>query len=224
MNNQSIFSAASVPNRTDWEQSVPHFATSHIKVQHPTKGIVPFYFSHVGVTLLDAFQTRPRVIVYAPRQIGKTTTSIVYLMWHALFKDNQTVVVSSPTQQHTTEVLDRIRFSYEHLPPFLPDGSDRPIPKIVRNIKTEMQFDNGSRILVRPVTSHAIRGYTVDALYIDDFAYANPKKLEEFWISAMPSIAAGGRTILVSTPSNQACPLNTLLTDKDWFPIVIPGV
>lgn len=93
------------------------------------------------------------VILY-PRQSGKTITSSVYLLWVALFHHNSIAIGIVANRPKTArEVLDKIKKIFLELPIWMKAGIE------VWN-KSEIEFENGTRIMTDSPSSDSFRGYT----------------------------------------------------------------
>ena len=93
------------------------------------------------------------------------------------------------------EVLSRYQLMYEYLPNWMQQGV------AVWN-KGDIELENGSKIFTAATSSSAIRGKSVNWLYIDEAAIIPNTVAEEFFTSVYPTISAGKDTkvLLSSTP------------------------
>lgn len=87
-----------------------------------------------------------------------TTCAAAYLLWRALFRENQTILVTANKLEQTKEILERVKYAYERLPPWL-------VPGLTENNKTTVKFDNGSSIVCRATSEDSGRGLSVSLLY-----------------------------------------------------------
>lgn len=177
-----------------------HFITKHVKIQHPTKGAVPFGPFPYQRRLIKAFHEHKYVVAMCGRQVGKTTVSGAYLLWKAMFTPDMTILIVGNILATAQEIMDRIKFSYENCPEHIRMG-------IKDYNKRTITFDNGSRIICRATTPDAGRGLSVSLLYMDEFAIVSPAMQEEFWTAIQPTLSTGGGCIITTTPK----------TDTDRF-------
>lgn len=129
-----------------------------------------------------------------------TQTASAYLLWWAIFKKNQFILIASKDQGGADEIMERLWYAYEELPWWLKPGVRK------NDVKTKM-FDNGSRVVTKATTASAGRGLSVSLLYLDEFAFVRPSIASAFWTSISPTLSTGGNCIITSTPS----------TDEDKF-------
>ena len=92
--------------------------------------------------------------------------------------------------------MQQLRDSYSRLPVWLQPG-------VKLWNKTSIQFSNNSRIIVSSSSPDNIRGFSINLLYLDEFAFLRPNLATEFIASVMPSISSGKTTrcIITSTPN-----------------------
>lgn len=145
------------------------------------------------------------VISLFSRQAGKTTSSSAYILWFALVFPNKDILVTSYTEKSAIEIMNMIKFIYEHCPDFL------KLP-IVENNKTQIKFTNGSRIFCRPTTTRAARGLSPAIIYCDEFAFVGNgesaakvlEKQREFFSAISPALSTShGSLFITSTPQSQ---------------------
>jgi len=135
------------------------------------------------------------VILMEGRQQGKTTTSAAYILWTTLFSPNKTVAILANKAAAAREVLSRYQLMYEHLPVWLQQG-------VTTWNKGDIELENGSKVFTAATSSSAIRGRSVNMLYVDEAAIIPNTVAEEFFTSVYPTISAGETTkiLLSSTP------------------------
>jgi hypothetical protein len=128
-----------------------------------------------------------------------TTTSCIYLLWSALFNEHCNIAVLANKQKNAIEILDDIRKAYEALPVFLKPG-------VTEYNNTKIEFENGSAIFGAATSENALRGFSANILFCDEFAFVPKNIADKFWKSNFPIISNGdkGQVILVSTPNGPA--------------------
>jgi hypothetical protein len=112
-----------------------------------------------------------------------------------MFVPDSTILVVANKFNQALEVMERVRYCYENLPNHIRAG-------VTEYNKSNICFDNGSRIIARATSADAGRGLAVSLLYCDEFAFVPPNKQKEFWTSIQPTLAEGGSCIITSTPKN----------------------
>lgn len=174
----------------------PHyFLSNHFYVQHPKKGKILYRPFSYQIRLIEAYHRHKRVVAMMPRQCGKTVTAAGYLLWAAMFNNDQTILIAAHKFSGASEIMTRIRFGYENIPDFLRAG-------ITEYNKQSIIFDNGSRILAQTTTGTTGRGLSISILYSDEMSSVRPTIAREFWTSCSLTLSTGGKAIVTSTPNN----------------------
>lgn len=171
-----------------------HCIKTYVKVQHPTKGVVPFNLYDYQEEVIRALVENRCVCVLQARQTGKTITIAIFLMWYSMFTDDKLILIASKSNAHAIEIMDRIRFAYEEMPAWLKPG-------VKYYNKHQICFDNGSRIVCEATTEKTGRGLSPSKIYLDELAFINPRVQKGLWSSLVPSLSTGGSFIISSTPN-----------------------
>jgi hypothetical protein len=171
-----------------------YFMRNYIKIQHPTRGTIPFDMYDFQERFVRHMADNRFTITLQPRQCGKTLTAAMYLLWFACFTPDATVLIASKNQSHALEIAARVRFAYEELPNWLKPGM-----KYYNRHNLEM--DNGSRIVSEATTEKTGRGLSISKLYLDELAFISPRIQDLLWASLAPTLSTGGSAIISSTPN-----------------------
>lgn len=173
-----------------------YFIMNYVYIKHPLKGQILFSMYDYQQELVDLYEENRFSIVLSARQTGKTETTCAYLLWHAIFKDNQTVLIVSNKSSNAMEMIAKIQNAYEELPNWLKPGIDDASWN-----KHECKFDNKSRIISQATSSDSGRGLSISLLYCDELAFVKPHIQSQFWDSIYPTLSTGGACIISSTPN-----------------------
>lgn len=146
--------------------------------------------------LLEGFMKHRQVIVLASRQVGKTTTSAIFILWFVLFHKEKNVLMLGDILDTTKEIIDKVKQIMNNLPFFMKPGM------LINNVQS-MKLDNGCRIIGRSTTKKSAIGLSIDLLYMDEFAHISANFIDDFWRSTYPTISGtpGSRIIITSTPN-----------------------
>lgn len=172
-----------------------HFMKNYFYIQHPTKGKLKFEPFDYQLELLHGYHNYRQSCNMLGRQLGKTTCAAGYLLWFAMFNDNQTILIAAHKFSGSQEIMHRVRYAYECCPDFIRAGA-------VSYNKGSIDFDNGTRIISTTTTENTGRGLSVSLLYLDEFSSVLPSIATEFWTSISPTLSTGGKAIITSTPNN----------------------
>ena len=168
------------------------FATKHIKIINLNDGLVPFDLYPYQEDMFEHFKNNRFSVLLACRQSGKSISSLAFLLWYALFNPEQTIAVLANRGATSREMLGRITLMLENLPFYLQPGC-----KTLN--KTSIEFSNNSRIIAESTSSSSIRGFSVNLLFLDEFAFV--EKAAQFYTSTYPVISSGkdSKVIVCST-------------------------
>ena len=128
-----------------------YFIQNYVKVVHVDKGVIPFSMWDFQKDMIKTFHENRFSIVKCPRQVGKTVSSVAYILWMTLFNDDQNIAILANKGDLAREILDRYQLAYENLPIWLQQGVR------VWN-KGSIELENGSKVLASATSSNAIRG------------------------------------------------------------------
>ena len=181
-----------------------YFMKNFIKIQHPTKGSMPFKPYVYQERLIESYNDHRFSIAMLPRQTGKTTCAAGYLIWYAMFKPDSQILIAAHKYQGASDIMSRVRYAYEMLPAWIKAG----VNQYNRN---SIEFDNGSKIMATTTTENTGRGMSLTMIYCDEFAFVQPpEKAVEFWTSLSPTLSTGGKCLITSTPNS----------DEDQFALI----
>ena len=131
-----------------------------------------------------------------PRQSGKSTIMIGYILHAILFNNNYKCAILANKLKTATELMNRLKFAYESLPKWLQQG-------VVEWNKLSISLENGSKVVASSTSSSAVRGDSFNFLLLDEFAFVPPNIAEDFFSSVYPTISSGktSKVVIVSTPN-----------------------
>ena len=173
-----------------------YFAENYIMIVNVDRGLIPFEMWDFQKEMVQLFKDNRFVITKCPRQVGKTTTSVAYLLWLTLFSDSQNVAVLANKGSLARDILAKYQLAYENLPPWLQQG-------VITWNKGNVELENGSKIIAASTSSSAVRGGSFNCVFLDEFAFVPANIANEFFNSVYPVISSGKSTkiIIVSTPN-----------------------
>ena len=173
-----------------------YFATHYIKIISLDEGLVPFDMYDFQKRILQDFHENRFNIAKLPRQTGKSTTVVAYLLYYAIFYDSVNIGILANKASTARELLGRLQLAYENLPKWMQHGI------LVWN-KGNVELENGSKILAASTSASAVRGMSFNILFLDEFAFVPNHVAEQFFASVYPTITSGRSTkvIIISTPN-----------------------
>ena len=176
-------------------ESPLYFIKKYVQIVNVDRGLVPFDMWDFQEDMINNFHDERFVICKMPRQTGKSTTIISYLLHYVLFNPEANVAILANKGAVARELLSRLQLAYEHLPKFLQQGVT------VWN-KGNIELENGSKILASATSGSAVRGSSFNIIFLDEFAHVPTTIAEAFFTSVYPTISSGETTkvFIVSTP------------------------
>ena len=172
-----------------------YFARRYIKIVSLDEGLVPFNLYPFQEKLVRNFHENRFNICKMPRQTGKSTTVVSYLLHYAVFNDNVNIGILANKAKIAIDLLGRLQTAYENLPRWMQQG-------IIAWNKGSLELENGSKILAASTSASAVRGMSFNILFLDEFAFVPNHVADDFFASVYPTISSGTQTkvIIVSTP------------------------
>jgi len=173
-----------------------YFTKNYIKIVSLDEGLVPFKMWDFQENMIHRFHANRFNIAKLPRQTGKSTTVVSYLLHYAIFNDNVNIGILANKLSTSRELLGRLQLAYENLPKWMQQG-------IVSWNKGSLELENGSKIMAASTSSSAVRGMSFNIIFLDEFAFVPTHIAEQFFSSVYPTISSGKSTkvIIISTPN-----------------------
>ena len=172
-----------------------YFAKKYIKIVSLDEGLVNFDMYPFQEKLVRNFHENRFNICKMPRQTGKSTTVVSYLLHYAVFNDNVNIAILANKASTARDLLGRLQLAYENLPKWMQQG-------ILAWNKGSLELENGSKILAASTSASAVRGGSYNVIFLDEFAFIPNHIADQFFASVYPTISSGQKTkvIIVSTP------------------------
>ena len=189
------FSPENVQEYLKCKNDPVYFAKNYVKIVSLDEGLVPFKMWDIQEKLIRNFHEKRFNICKMPRQTGKSTTCVSYLLHYIVFNDSVNVGILANKAATARELLSRLQTAYENLPKWMQQG-------IIAWNKGSLELENGSKILAASTSASAVRGMSFNILFLDEFAFVPNHVADSFFASVYPTITSGQNTkvIIVSTP------------------------
>jgi len=194
-NTQIEFTQEQIIEFVKCKEDPVYFAKNYIKIVTLDKGLQPFELYPFQEKLVNNFHQHRFNICKMPRQTGKSTTVVSFLLHYAIFNDNVNIGILANKAATARELLDRLQTAYENLPKWMQQGV------LIWN-RGSLELENGSKILAASTSASAVRGMSFNILFLDEFAFVPNHIADSFFASVYPTITSGKSTkvIIVSTP------------------------
>jgi len=173
-----------------------YFIKNYIRIVSLDEGLVPFKLYDFQEDIVNTIHDNRFTICKLPRQSGKSTTLVSYVLHYVLFNPNMNVAILANKAATARDILSRLQLAYENLPKWLQQG-------VVSWNKGSVDLENGSRVVASSTSSSAVRGGSYNMLFLDEFAFVPQNVAEDFFSSVYPTISSGKSTkvVIVSTPN-----------------------
>ena len=189
------FTKENVAEYLKCKENPVYFAMNYVKIVTLDEGLKSFEPYDFQEKLINNFHDNRFNICKMPRQTGKSTTVISYLLHYVVFNDSVNVGILANKAATARELLGRLQTAYENLPKWMQQG-------ILSWNRGSLELENGSKILAASTSASAVRGMSFNILFLDEFAFVPNHIADSFFASVYPTITSGQNTkvIIVSTP------------------------
>ena len=170
-----------------------YFFNKYVKIQHPTRGAIPFKTYPFQDDCVNDFRSHRFNIVLKSRQLGLSTISAAYAMWLVLFHKDKNVLIIATKLAVAQNFIRKCKFLLASCPKWL------ILPQIVKNNSQALEFNNGSQIKAIPTSEDAGRSEALSLLIVDEAAFV--RNFDTLWTGLYPTLSTGGEAIILSTPN-----------------------
>lgn len=184
-----------------------YFISKYVKIQHPKKGLIPFALFDYQTDLLARYNTNRFNIVLKARQLGISEISAAYAVWLMMFHRDKNILVIATKQATATNIIRKVQVAFKNLPKWL------ILSPITTDNKMSIELSNGSRIKAVASSEDAGRSEALSLLIVDEAAHID--KLDVLWTGLFPTVSAGGKVIMLSTPNGVGNLFHRLYSDAD---------
>lgn len=173
---------------------VKYFAEKYCRVKTEDGTVQNIKLRDYQKEILDLYSGRFSILC-GSRQIGKTINAAITMLHFITFNNDKNIMIVANIKGTAVEIIDKIKNIYVQLPFFLKKG-------IITWNQQSVTFDNGCRIKSSARTKTPAIGFTIDFLYMDEFAHIPSNILEPYYTAAFPTVSAieNSKIIITSTP------------------------
>ena len=166
-----------------------------MKIVSLDEAAVPFKMYDFQKHIVRTIHDNRFTICKLPRQSGKSTTTVSYLLHYALFNPNSNIAILANKSSTARDILGRVQLAYENLPKWLQQG-------VINWNKGNIELENKSQIVANCNFFKCNPSGSYNIIFLDEFAFVPPNIAEMFFSSVYPTISSGQKTkmIIVSTP------------------------
>lgn len=196
-----------------------YFFNNYCKIQHMTRGTIPFATYPFQDDCVKAFIDNRFNIILKSRQLGLSTLTAAYSVWLTLFQKDKRVLVIATKLDVAQNFIQKVKTILAYLPKWM-----ILVDKVTDN-KQFIEFSHGSSIKAIPTSDDAGRSEAPSLLIVDEAAFV--RNFDTIWTGIYPTLTTGGRAIVLSTPNGVGGQYYKLYTDaeegvNEFNPIKLP--
>jgi len=175
---------------------VIYFIERYMKIVHIDRGVIPFNMYEYQKKVIELYRDNRFITLKFPRQSGKTITTVGYMLHYLIFNEHKTIGILANRAKTARGILSKLKQSYRQLPKFLQSG-------VVEWSKGSIVLENGCVAFADATSESASRSESISLLILDEFAFVDNNKAEEFMKSVYPTISSGteSKIFVFSTPN-----------------------
>lgn len=151
--------------------------------------------------VLDGWLDHDKHVILKARQLGVTWLAAGLGLWTLLYRPGTRVLVVSINETEASKVVNRLWDMLQSLPAVLRNGAKviKPSRGARPYTSIDLRFPDGriSSVLALASTKTAGHGETAALVILDE--YARQEYARDTWNAVVPTMADGGRLIVVST-------------------------
>ncbi len=188
---------------------IHYFAEKYCRIKTEDGSIQNIRLREYQKEILDLYSNNRFSILMGSRQIGKTINSAITMLHYVTFNNDKNIMIVANIAGTTIEIIDKIKSIYQQLPFFLKVGLKN------WNQRTII-FENGCRIKSAARSKTPAIGFTIDFLYLDEFAHIPSNIIEPYYTAVFPVVSAveNSKIVITSTPNGMNL-FYKLLTDAE---------
>jgi hypothetical protein len=175
---------------------INYFAEKYCRIKTEDGSVQNIRLRDYQKKILDLYTKNRFSILCGSRQIGKTVNAAIAMLHFITFNNDKNIMIVANIRSTTIEIIDKIKNIYIQLPFFLKVG--------IKNWNQQsIIFENGCRIKSSARSKTPAIGYTIDFLYLDEFAHIPSNIIEPYYTAAFPTVSAieNSKIVITSTPN-----------------------
>lgn len=125
-----------------------------------------------------------------------TVTAAITILHYVTFNNKKNVLLMANKRDTAIEILDKLKSIYMLLPFFMKTG-------VTKWNEASVAFSNKCVVRTSPATKTPAIGFTIDFLYLDEFAHISPAIIEPYYRSVYPTVSSmtNSKIVITSTPN-----------------------
>jgi hypothetical protein len=191
------------------KMSVHYFAQQYCQIKREDGSVGKMTLRDYQKDIIDLYTQNRFSMLMASRQTGKTISASIVLLHYVLFNNDKCVMIVANKGKTVIEIVRKIKDIYRLLPFYLKKG-------VLNWNEKSIAFENGCRIQSENRTKEPSIGFTIDFLYLDEFAKVPNNIIETYYGAVIPTVSSmnNSKIIITSTPDGFNL-FHRLLTDAE---------
>ena len=176
--------------------NVSYFAENYCKIKLEDGTYGKMDIRDYQQEIIDLYTNNKYGILMASRQSGKTVSAAIVILHYVTFNSDKGVMIVANKAKTVIEIIDKIKSIYLSLPYWLKPG-------VTNWSARTLNFSNGCKIKSEARTKEPSIGFTIDFLYIDEFAHIPKNIINSFYRAVVPTVSSieNSKIIITSTPN-----------------------
>jgi hypothetical protein len=175
------------------KEDTAYFIEKYVQIEHPSKGPIPFALYDYQKQMITSFDENKYIAVNAARQTGSTITTLAYLFAYAIKNPERNIMVFVPKDIERKDIIYRLGLMADRLPKDGSIGVEKS-----QHFSRDIEFTNGTRIMVCTAHPSAARGMALDVVYFEGFDRIDRKTQEELYYSLLPCIVTTSGKFIIN--------------------------
>jgi len=177
------------------KMSVHYFAQQYCQIKREDGSIGPMTLRDYQKEIIDLYTKNRFSILMASRQTGKTISAAIVILHYVIFNNDKSVMIVANKGKTVIEIITKIKGIYKLLPFFMKTG-------VINWNEKSLAFENGCRIQSENRTKEPSIGFTIDFLYLDEFAKVPANIVDAYYGAVVPTVSSvnNSKIIITSTP------------------------
>lgn len=180
------------------KNDILYFAENYFYINCIDEGNTKLKLHPYQKNILEMYKDNRFSLLMSSRQASKTIMSSIFVLWTAIFKEDQRIFLATHSEKSAKFILNIIKSAYEKIPDWIRPSFEYD--------SDSLKLENGSFIEVKSLTKNDIRGYNANLLVMDELAFFPEEITSEFWAYAYPIIKSSNisKIIIASTPKQKS--------------------
>ena len=149
------------------------------------------------ISMFDLTIDGPEPSYYTSNILSHNTVSAAIVILHyVLFNNDKGVMIVANKGKTVVEIISKIKSIYKLIPFYLKKG-------VINWNEKSLAFENGCRIQSENRTKEPSIGFTIDLLYLDEFAKVPDNIVDAYYGAVVPTVSAinNSKIMITSTPN-----------------------